>query len=212
MQRPCQIARLEFRRDTVKPQYRRLEFSELSSELSQDNMKMGYETLGQMIVIEDLSPDVVEELGSHLSIDPMFFASHINAAYCDIEWQTPDFATLPSRRLYNNFVNIQYHRAIVLQKEPDLSIKLLRDMNIGRKIVILPPIRSICIALVQHGCSVLRDTRKGGSWLCTDKTLPFNDATLLLETDTHRRSSPCGRAHRRKPDIRQKPRRRTDSL
>lgn len=182
-QKSCRITCLEFRQGAAHPLHRSLGLSELHTVVSTDAAEGKEEVYGQLIIVEDVSPDAIEMLGSSLSIDPMFFASHVNAPIRDISTQTPDLATLPSRRQRENFVHIQYHRTVVLQKRLGSSAKQLRDTNVKRKVVELPPIRGTSIGLVQHGCSVLKKSRRRKDWLCM--------MTYLLGNDDHCSLTPC---------------------
>lgn len=165
-QRPCRISSLEFGYDRAYPSSRSLELHELQAAVTQDVVNRRADILGRVVIIEDLSPEIVKMLGSCLHIDPLFFASHLNTPDRDIARQTPDLATRPSRMRHERFIHIQYHRMVVLQNGARLSAKKLRDMNVGRKVVQLPSIRGTYVAVVQHGCSVLKEMKKGQSWLC----------------------------------------------
>ncbi|OCL02332.1 hypothetical protein AOQ84DRAFT_273835, partial [Glonium stellatum] len=100
----------------------------------------------------------IEVLGSSLGIDPLFFASHIHTPWLEMESQTPDLATLPSRMRPSKYTNIHYHRTIMFDKVPP-GRKLLRDANIDRKVVVVPLAKNKYIGLAQHCTSVLRVMR-----------------------------------------------------
>ncbi|KAH8692236.1 hypothetical protein BGW36DRAFT_348443 [Talaromyces proteolyticus] len=104
---------------------------------------------GQILIVEDISKDLVEFLGSSLNIDPLFFASHVFAAYRNTSMQTPDLALLPSRFQSQQYFNTHYHRTVQLrQKDECLGKKhLIRATNISRKLAILPPTHNISIGL-----------------------------------------------------------------
>jgi hypothetical protein len=118
---------------------------------------------GRILIIEDLTEDVVELLGSELDIDPLFFALHLHTAQKQgMRHQTPDDATLPSRLLPQDYVNISYHRAITCDVVDESKRRLLRDTVIDRKLVFLP---STNIGLSQHCASVIRTKQKSSFWI-----------------------------------------------
>lgn len=66
----------------------------------------------RLFIVEDISPDVVELLGSHLDVDPAFFVSHIWA----LNWYSshPTPSTVPHRdsmRYEQSFVQFRYMEA-----------------------------------------------------------------------------------------------------
>lgn len=130
------------------------------------------EKLGQILVIENISRDTMAELGSSLSIDPMFFASHIHSAWRDLEALPPKFRELPSRTKAQHFATFTYHRSLVFPEIDPQDYKLLRLLNIQRKVIVLPAIQGRRIGLAQHCCSVFvapeRETSWFGKYLITD--------------------------------------------
>jgi hypothetical protein len=175
-QKDCRIASLDFFAGAISPTQRII--GRLHSELL-DGCDMGPDDkvgcsvdsdfedirskkshlLGRILIVEDLTKEVVEVLGSCLDIDPLFFATHIHAPWKELESQTPDLATLPSRMRLTNYTNIHYHRTIVFEKVLPPGRKLLRDANVDRKIMVLPMTNSKRIGLAQHSVSILRITR-----------------------------------------------------
>ncbi|KAF2731814.1 hypothetical protein EJ04DRAFT_578802 [Polyplosphaeria fusca] len=118
---------------------------------------------GRILVIEDLSKEIIELLGSVLDIDPLFFALHLHTVRrTSSRYQTPDEATLPSRLLSQDFTNVSYHRAVVSDTAVPYKGRFLRTSKVGRKLVFL---RSTQIALAQHGASVIRIKNRKGPWL-----------------------------------------------
>ena len=121
-------------------------------------------TIGRMIIIEDLTTEIVEILGSSLDIDPLFFASHIHSTEKSVRFQAPELTTLPSRYQQNS-VNIHYHRSILLQGPSNRMGKLMRCCNVPRKLAVLPPLKEAQFGLVQHCCSILSTRDKEKRWL-----------------------------------------------
>ncbi|KAG6989790.1 hypothetical protein G7Y79_00064g094130 [Physcia stellaris] len=121
---------------------------------------------GRILIIEDLSNDVVEILGSMLGIDPLFFASHIDSFEDQIATTRPSTAILPSTLRSQNFVNLPYHRVVELELGSLESEKgLLRDMNVPRKVAILPTLKGINVGLARNCCSILKTETRDGLWL-----------------------------------------------
>jgi hypothetical protein len=177
-QNPCRMCAMDFRAGMDRPEIRTaLHIDQLSSEIyeepasidecgkpDQEKPRIRAKAFqGRMIVIEDLSREVIELLGTELDIDPLFFALHLHTVHrTSSRHQTPDEAALPSRLLSENFTNISYHRAVA----SDISVlgkgRFLRRTTISRKLVFL---RSTNIALAQHCASIIRVKRKNRPWL-----------------------------------------------
>jgi len=119
---------------------------------------------GRIIIIEDLTKEIVEILGSDLDIDPLFFALHLHTAQKEgMSRQSPESATLPSRLISKNYININYHRAITFDTASP-SWRLLRDTIVDRKVVVLP---STTIGLAQHCASIIYTKKKTRFWIGT---------------------------------------------
>lgn len=160
------LVSLEFSSDTTIPNVCAIESDQLQRLLQPCEKLSSKRICGRVLVIEDLTRDVVETLGSVLHLDPLFFASHLHSPWPDILAQTPDMAMLPSRRRSDTFVNIHYHRSIILE-DADIPMKqLLRRSNVHRKVVILPKIKTVRIGLAQHCCSIYRTTLQDNTWIC----------------------------------------------
>ena len=110
-QHACRIACLEFSSKSGPPKRRRLNVDDLTLLLS-NTTKQNDDICGRLLIVEDLSTDVVETLGSLLNVDLFFFASHIDTFQADITTTRPSTATLPSTTRSQNFLNLHYHRVI----------------------------------------------------------------------------------------------------
>lgn len=119
---------------------------------------------GRILIVEDLSKEIIELLGSSLDVDPLFFAGHLHTPWSDREAQTPHQCTLPSQAQRRNFVNIHYHRIVTVNRTIPPARKLLRSMNIARKLVHLNIDKGQGIGIVQHCTSVLL-SKRGSSWI-----------------------------------------------
>ena len=162
-QRSCRIVCLEFSSAPGPPSRRSLDLNGLESILGakaagRDNL------CGRLLIVEDMSNDIIETLGCLLDIDPFFFASHIDTFRIDMARTWPSMATLPSKTRAQNFLNLHYHRVVELESLVSTHA-LLRDMNVPRKVRILPNIKGTDIGLVRDCCSILNAETKDGLWL-----------------------------------------------
>jgi hypothetical protein len=161
----CRIVSLEFLTQDEKPLRVDLNLPELEAVLNADVS----DGQGRLVIIEDLSKAIIETLGSLLDIDPLFFASHIHGPNVDIASSKPSIAVLPSKVMSQNFLSVQYQRAVDFGACSMAPRKMLRDSNVPRKVVVLPPIKNTYIGLEQQSCSVLLSTTKSKSWLGNTK-------------------------------------------
>ena len=165
-QRACRIACLEFSSACGRPSRRSFDINSLTSLLSNTIKESGEggNLCGRLLIVEDLSSDVVETLGSLLNIDPQFFASHIDTFPIDIAVPKPSTAILPSTIRSQNFLNMHYHRVIEFETMESKQT-LLRDMNVPRKVKLLPRPKEVIVGLARHCCSTLKAKGKDGLWL-----------------------------------------------
>ena len=177
----CRIVCLEFSSATDIPTRRSLDLNGLTL-LLQNTNKDGGDISGRLLIVEDLSNYIIETLGSLLNIDPAFFASHIDIFQDEIATTRPSTATLPSTMRSQNFLNLPYHRVIELEME-SLKIEqgLLRDMNVPRKVAILPRLKGIDIGLARHCCSILKTESRDGLWL--GKRCPVRHRHVVINAD-----------------------------
>lgn len=162
--RNCRIACLEFSSESRVPSSRSLDLESLAN-LLHHQTKGNNNLRGRILIIEDLSKDIIQTLGSILNIDPFFFASHIDAPRSEIETTRPYMATLPSTAKSQNFLTLHYHRTLKFERGP--KGPLLRDMNVPRKVKALPSIKNVNVGLARHCCSIMRTMGKDGLWLGT---------------------------------------------
>jgi len=95
-----------------------------------------------LYIIEDLSRDIIEELGSAFDIEPQFFAEHLRA----VEWEHHDHKSnalmLPSVRHFARYWTLHYYEPIVMKghcKEYELRPRTTLDMNVLRRIEFRTP-------------------------------------------------------------------------
>lgn len=165
----CTVAALDFEKGNNHPTVRTdLAVDGLSLELRGKSFRENEylrdaRPQGRVLIIQDLTKEVVELLGSELDVDPLFFALHLHTAgKTGMCRQTPEDATLPSRLLSKGYISISYHRVITCDPGILPRRKLLRDTVIDRKLVFLP---STNIGLAQHCASVIRTKQTNGFWI-----------------------------------------------
>ena len=124
---------------------------------------------GEILIIEDLNPHIIETLGSAFEIDPLFFANHIHSPNRQATSLTPDLATLPSRTRIDTYMNTLYHRGVVFKNSPNLHRQLRQVMNVGRRVAVMPLENDNFIGLVQHSASVFKATFPNNYWIGRSK-------------------------------------------
>ena len=117
---------------------------------------------GRILVIEDLTVNVIELLGCELDIDPLFFAMHLHTIHrTGTRHQIPDEAALPSRVRHKDYINLSYQRPVVCETV-GCGEKWIRNSAVDRKLVLL---RSTTLALAAHCASVIKIRRSNGIWI-----------------------------------------------
>ena len=162
-QHPCHITSLEFSSASRAPSRRNLDLDSLVA-LLRRTAKENDDICGRILIVEDSSSHVLETLGALLNIDPLFFASHIYTFQIDIATTRPSTVALPSTTRSQNFLNLHYHRMVEFQNLESNRV-FHRNMNVPRKVKILPRLKGMNIGLVRHCCSILKTQGKDGLWL-----------------------------------------------
>lgn len=118
---------------------------------------------GRILIIEDLTVEVVALLGTELAIDPLFLATHLHTVHrTGLRHQTPDDANLPSRLHQSDYINIAYHQSVTCNDVFPAGARFMTDTAINRKLVFL---RATNIGLAQHRVSVVKLRQGDGFWL-----------------------------------------------
>ena len=162
-QHTCHITSLEFSSASESPNHRSLDPASLALEICKTTKERD-DLCGRLLLVEDLSNHVLETLGSLLEIDPLFFASHVDTFQIDMATTRPSTVTLPSTTHSQNFLNLHYHRVVEFENLESKKV-LHRDMNVPRKVKILPRSKGSDIGLVRHCCSILKTKGRDGLWL-----------------------------------------------
>ncbi|CAI6336384.1 unnamed protein product [Periconia digitata] len=170
-QRICQFTALDFREGIARPIARRIpdidlvpqELNGIRGANSGEKSEHRHPLRGRILIIEDLTPEVIELVGTSLDIDPLMFALHLHTTQRnDARSQTPDDATLPSRLVTQNYMTTTYHRPLICDQKFTLGGKFERDMAVTRKSVF---IRSTPIGLAQHSVSVIKVRENSDFWI-----------------------------------------------
>ena len=166
----CRITSMEFTSESCTPSHQSLGMDDLAALLhNRTNRKSGLR--GRIMIVEDLTRDVIEQLGSQLNIDPYFFASHLDVFQPDISTPRPYLSKLPSMARTRDSLFLHYHRVLEVDSLTCQST-LVQAMNVPRKVKLLPPTKGVStglarrIGFARHCCSVLRTSGKDGLWLC----------------------------------------------
>ncbi|KAH6642910.1 hypothetical protein C7974DRAFT_386384 [Boeremia exigua] len=168
----CHVTALDFHHGTATPSVRLIpdidclsyELGEPPGSLAKEKGRNTNQSLhGRVLIVEDLTVQVIELLGSALDLDPLFLATHLHTVHrTGMRHQTPDDATLPSRFHGRDFVNVSYHQPLTSNVAYPLGGKFALDAAIDRKLVFL---RATSIGLAQHRVSVIKLRRDPGFWL-----------------------------------------------
>lgn len=167
----CLATALDFREGTSTPTSRRIpDMNYLSHEFAKkidldqrEEKAIGDSLQGRILIIEDLTVDIIQLVGSELDIDPLFLANHLHVVHrTGMRHQTPDDATLPSRLSQTDYVNISYHQPVTCDKAFPYGDKFTVDASINRKLVFL---RATSIGLAQHRVSIIKIRRNPKLWI-----------------------------------------------
>ncbi|KAI9775220.1 MAG: hypothetical protein M1839_001338 [Geoglossum umbratile] len=159
---PCRFAYLEFSSNNKKPLIKHLYMEGLIQMLQSPYENSG-NVLGRMLIVEDLTADVIELLGSSLEIDPLFFASHLHTSRSGKTAKRPDTRLLPSATKHLKFLSTIYHRPISFATDL-VPFKLLCDANVWRKVGAWPAPGSVSVGFTQRAFSTLVNVNNCGIW------------------------------------------------
>ncbi|KAL8364820.1 hypothetical protein RB595_003884 [Gaeumannomyces hyphopodioides] len=131
---------------------------------------------GQVLLVENITPHLVNLLGSTLGIDPAFFAGHITADFQDLETAPPppSIAILPNRTAEKGFLHIHYQLIVDLDRSSAFErspYALKTDSNVPRSIRRLQDLSGRQLGIVRGCCSLLATTY-GHHWVCLILTDP----------------------------------------
>lgn len=119
-----------------------------------------HQATGRVLLIENLRPDVINYLGEHLDVDPLFFADYVNTDFQGIDKAPPppSLAFCPSQIVERGHVHIHYQQVIDLGNpgyHTNSEYGLHTEHNVPRNIRQLPPLSGRQLALSRACCSIL---------------------------------------------------------
>jgi hypothetical protein len=161
-QNSSRIACLEFSSEDCHPRHQNLDLSGLAIVLQNPYAKSG-SLLGRILIVEDLTKDVIEIIGSSLEVDPLFFAACLHNSRVELTTRKPCVSIPPSKARDLDFATIKYLRALEFGIVASPG-KLLSDANVRRKVSVIP-MNDACVGFVQGQCSTLVRVNKGEVWL-----------------------------------------------
>ena len=159
------LAALDFFDGLELPVYTEIAIGDLDARIQcagqeQEPQGMPQRHLGQLLLVEDISPELVLKFGDGLDIDPWFFASYIDSPWRSLNFTTPQNCCLPSRQRSQNFVSLTYHKSRTFTGVKPDRTGFLRDSNQNRKVVILSETIGQWVGLAQHNCAIyLKETK-----------------------------------------------------
>jgi hypothetical protein len=125
---------------------------------------------GQVLIIEDLTKDVIKFVGSSLSLDPAFFASHIYEARRDVDILKKYPEQLPSTKKRGGFLSLTCYQAMEFCS-PDSSVPkgLMCKSNVRRKVnfseALNPSSNQRIVGMVQRKITATKTLTEAGIWL-----------------------------------------------
>jgi hypothetical protein len=175
---------------------RRLTLAELTSLIKP---RQGSPTCNRVLIIEDLTKEVIEVLGSGLSIDPTFFAHHLHSSRIeDSTAYTCPIRVLPSVRNQENFIIVSYVATVIFDRADPPPDRLRCSSNVRRKLTVLGLGLScgFSAALISRKFSVLR-VPQGCGWLGKAEVLvsTFSSNLRLSTYDRHHSCGPTNWEH-----------------
>ena len=167
----CRIVCLEFFNSFAAPIQRDLTPNDLTLLLANEDQE-NPDLRGRILIVEDLTKEIIEILGSSLNVDPFFFASHIDAFLPEVATPKPYMAALPSVIGLHNFINLHYLRLLNLESTQERTLQ--QHMNVPRRVRVLPPLEGAHIGLARHCSSILKTATKDGLWLGRRREIPHD--------------------------------------
>lgn len=167
----CHIACLQFQADG-NTYYTRLDADRVVDVILDFTLNSEVaKTAGICILVEDIEPRVIDDLGGALDINPHFFCGHIERSFVEIEKSPPSshMVSLPSHVGSQNYVNLHYQRPIDLgEKDAYLSIPYhLRlcgnSVRPGRS---LPALFGRNVGFIRSCFSIFHKQLGDSQWIC----------------------------------------------
>lgn len=152
------MACLEFSSADDGPRRRDLDVSGLAMIMQDPYSKVG-DLLGRILVVEDLTKDVIEIVGSSLKVNPQFFAAVLHASRADVTAIKPP---PPAGVGTHECVHARYSRSFDFGQMASLE-RLRLDANVRRKVVVLKT-ATTSVGAIQGCISTLLRVKQGEMW------------------------------------------------
>ncbi|KAF4453130.1 Zinc transport protein ZntB [Fusarium austroafricanum] len=114
----------------------------------------------RLVFVENITPNIINQIGKSLDIDPLFFADYITTDFRDLEKQPPppSLAILPSLISEKPYLHLHYQRILDLGSSEtfrDSDYVLHTNSNAPRNVRRLVPLSGRQLALARANCSIL---------------------------------------------------------
>lgn len=126
---------------------------------------------GHVLIVEDLTKDIIEILGSNLDIDPAFFAYHLYQARSEVERLSPLPSLLPSVFEKKSFISFKYIQAFSFRGHSALPhCRMTCNSNVRRNVTLSQTTGCASddgyVGTVNRYINMLKTTKKSSTWLC----------------------------------------------
>lgn len=113
----------------------------------------------RLLFVEDISSNLISEIGEALDIDPLFFAGYTITDFQNLESQPPppSLAILPSLISDRPYMHLHYQQVLdlgTIDKLENCSYALKTNCNIPRNVRLLTPLAERQLALARASCSI----------------------------------------------------------
>ncbi|RDW75406.1 hypothetical protein BP6252_06548 [Coleophoma cylindrospora] len=188
--------------DGLKSVERSMKFGECLADIACAIKEPAETCLRRIVFIEDISPHCVEQLGTLLDIDPMFFSNYINTSFGGLDRAPPPppLALFPSRLTSKDSLHLHYQRLLKLNLSTGTSNGLYdfkSSGNVPRSVRCLASLSGTRPGLARSCCSILLKILNKKSWICLI-LLDSTSADLLAPTLS---ASDTTRSHERVPQV-----------
>jgi hypothetical protein len=166
---------------------RQMKLGECLLDVSSAIMRPSEMCIRRILLIEDIKPSMVEQLGVSLDISPLFFATYISTSFTGIDKAPPcpPVALFPTTFTSNDALHLHYQRAVnfpVAKGDYSTPYEFKTSGCVPRSIRRLPTLSSTQPGLIRSCCSILLKHLNDESWICKCCmwTTPYSCVTVTL--------------------------------
>ena len=158
---------LDFFESGLVSENQHLDINEFSDSMQREDGRLQ----GQMLIVEDLTRDIVEKIGSSLEIDPAFFAYHLYESRSEVETLQRLPYLLPSTVQRKGFVCFKYLQAVSFNTGGGIPPgRLICKSNVRRKVALCTATGCVSgdkyTGVVLRKITVLKTAKRCGTWQC----------------------------------------------